>query len=141
MMRHVALAFLAFGCLAGGGTVAAQIQDWRNPFYRAGPPDDRPVGGGVETGRLSRLVGTQKAEAESLIAPVRQAVASRLGAAEVRLSALSVGELNGRRILCGTAEPPGGAPVRFIARPGVATLETEAPAASFERSLQHIGCA
>ena len=145
MAHALQRSLLSLALVLAAGSASAQVQDWRNPFYRAAPElaprgDDAVRGTEpVETGRVSRLSGLQRAAALRLLEPVQDALSARTGR-PARPIGLRAGAVDGRRVLCGTVRGPDGALDRFIARPGTATLESEVPAESFGRAWRAIGC-
>lgn len=127
------------------GSAGAQVSDPRNPFYQVEPVIDRWVvskpSSRIETGHFSRLSAIQRTRALEHAASTTPTLQASMGVTEtVRLIGLRSGALDGRRLLCGTVRTRDGAQTRFIARPGVATLESEVPSAIFQQGWRAIGC-
>ena len=133
--------------IAAGLATTARAQPASSSFYRAAPEADHDRDTRVELpkGKLSRLSRAERGYVSGLLEPAQAAVRTHLSnPRSARFTDLRVGAQGDVAVLCGVVSAEGAdgvrAEERFIARPRVATLESEVGAGRLAEAETAVGC-
>jgi hypothetical protein len=156
LVTILSAAALTAGLVAPAAMAQSSVAGYISPTYGAQPLTANPAspisGSGrfgpttarkIDTGLLVSADAQTRSAAYAILPRVQQAVAVAMNADQPRLSALRVGQYVTPRasamVICGVAERGQGS-ARFLARPTVATLETDANRPAFEAGWRRAGC-
>jgi len=142
LVRTLACAF-AFCAVAASPVLAQQPN---NPFFQVSP-ESAPSTPSVEIGRgrVDFQNTAQQRRVFEILPRIEKAVAAQLANPDsAELRGLRTGRFQKALVVCGVVESAGQAggkqKARFIARPGLATLESPANSQAFQAGWKDTGC-
>lgn len=142
IVRTLACAFVL--CAIAAPPVLAQQPN--NPFFQVSP-ESAPPSPAVEIGRgrIDFQNSAQQRLVDKVLPRIEKAVAAQLANPDsAELRGLRTGRSQKALVVCGVVESVGQAggkqKARFIARPGVATLESPANSQAFQAGWRDTGC-